>query len=1076
MRNANQPPAMKNPHENFPQPFPGVKWLVLLYVSFVVYGSLVPLKYVYRSWDDAILAFQAIPFLALGIESRADWVANGVLYIPLAFLTACQLLQTFPKVPRWPLLAIAGTGCVALAITVEFAQLYFPQRTVSLNDIVAESAGTLIGLAISAKYVNWFLRLLDSLSGDPQRLRLRMLEGYAIAYFAFAFFPFDILISWSELQGKIQSDHWGWLVAGHPKKIILLALQLAAEVLLAMPFGILLIRLAGRRGSSLPQAAILGLLLGGLIEGAQFFLASGISQGLSILSRAVGVSCGLALCKQGGSWTAEGLTLITRRYAIPIGAVYVTALLTINGWFASHWHGLGAAAVQWEQIRFMPFYYHYFSSEARALVSLTAVCLSYVPLALLAWAYRRSPPFAMVSALLLATIVEAGKLFQTGAHPDTTAIVLAGATAWLAVWLMRQLSSEATTPTRPDPMDTASLYRPQFRSSLPIWLILCLAATGIWAAAFPAFPLLLCLALLACAAVVWHRPEWVFAVVAAALPVFDLAPWSGRFFLEEFDAVLIVSMAIAYARSPSPPTQRARSDTVFAVAATLLGLSFAISAVRGILPFQWPDANSFNNYYSPYNALRIIKGGLWAVLAYGLAKRFIASQLDPRRPLVWGMSLGLALTVAVILWERVAFSGLWDFSGGYRVTGPFSALHVGGAYIECFLAAATPFLIVLMRQDRRWLVRAPGLLLLLATTYALMVTYSRNGYSAFAVAVFLVLAAATLQSRRLVRSAVIFAALAGALLLVAVPIFKGEFAQMRLARVSADLDIRQAHWKDALSIRDAGLATTLFGMGLGRYPETNYWRSTEGHRSATYRIESTAGNTFLRLSAGDSLYVEQMVAVEPGQHYVLRMDVRPSRPDSKITIPICEKWMLTSYNCIWQTIELGKEAGAWRKVETQFTAKELSVSPWYSQRPIKLSLHYDVPNSTIDIDNIRLETATGANLLSNGDFSERMDHWFFSTDGHLQWHIKSLFYGVLFDQGVFGLVALAWFVLLALVRATRNMLSGDTISGASFAALCSFLVVGLFDTLIDTPRFLLLFLLLAGACCLPLAKSEGKAA
>ena len=158
-------------------------------------------------------------------------------------------------------------------------------------------------------------------------------------------------------------------------------------------------------------------------------------------------------------------------------------------------------------------------------------------------------------------------------------------------------------------------------------------------------------------------------------------------------------------------------------------------------------------------------------------------------------------------------------------------------------------------------------------------------------------------------------------------------------------------------------------MGLGRYPETNYWRSTEGRRSATYRLESTAGNTFLRLSAGDSLYVEQLVAVEPGQHYVLRMDVRPSRPDSKITIPICEKWMLTSYNCIWQTIELGKEAGAWRKVETQFTAKGLSISPWYSQRPIKFSLYYDVPNSTIDIDNIRLETATGTNLLSNGDFS-----------------------------------------------------------------------------------------------------------
>jgi hypothetical protein len=35
-----------------------------------------------------------------------------------------------------------------------------------------------------------------------------------------------------------------------------------------------------------------------------------------------------------------------------------------------------------------------------------------------------------------------------------------------------------------------------------------------------------------------------------------------------------------------------------------------------------------------------------------------------------------------------------DFAGDYRVTGPFSAMHTGGAYIECFLVVAFAFLIV----------------------------------------------------------------------------------------------------------------------------------------------------------------------------------------------------------------------------------------------------------------------------------------------------------------------------------------------------------------------------------------------
>ena len=37
---------------------PIVKWLFLLYLLFVIYGSLVPLKYVHRPLGEAILAFQ----------------------------------------------------------------------------------------------------------------------------------------------------------------------------------------------------------------------------------------------------------------------------------------------------------------------------------------------------------------------------------------------------------------------------------------------------------------------------------------------------------------------------------------------------------------------------------------------------------------------------------------------------------------------------------------------------------------------------------------------------------------------------------------------------------------------------------------------------------------------------------------------------------------------------------------------------------------------------------------------------------------------------------------------------------
>ena len=33
------------------------------------------------------------------------------------------------------------------------------------------------------------------------------------------------------------------------------------------------------------------------------------------------------------------------------------------------------------------------------------------------------------------------------------------------------------------------------------------------------------------------------AIIPAALPVLDLAPWSGRFYLDEFDLLILVSLS-----------------------------------------------------------------------------------------------------------------------------------------------------------------------------------------------------------------------------------------------------------------------------------------------------------------------------------------------------------------------------------------------------------------------------------------------------------------------------------------------------------------------------------------------------
>ena len=1058
------------------------------YLFFVIYGSLVPLDFRPLPLEEAWAIFQHIPMHKLGVESRADWISNGVLYVPVGFLTAHLLLQKFTEVRRAPLFILAGLFSIALAFAIEFSQIFFPPRSVSQNDLLAEVVGSFIGVMLAGRFSDWFNTTLHAVFSNPRRLTLHLVQAYLVGYLAFSLFPYDILISSAELEQKIRGDNWGWLLADDQHGKILIVLKALFEIILTVPFGLYLGYRSRHQPATLKRAFLVGCLLGGFIEIGQFFTASGVSQGLSLATRIAGVCGGLALWNHRANWSLERLFALAQRYTVPLGVIYLLILLRVNGWFSHRWDGAEFAASRLGEMQLLPFYYHYYTTEAKALVSLAFICTTYLPIGLLTWLNHGKPAHAFVYALSAASIVEAGKLFLQGMHPDPTNIMLGAFASWGMVHFAQVLSGAATTPRTTEmaalkipqapQRQTASRHATPPGKPAPIagklarrWasyavLLPSLAFAGYWAATYPTQPVLLCLLLGACAAIIWQRPVLLVAIIPAALPVLDLAPWSGRYYLDEFDLLVLISLAIGYTRIPPAPAPRhtLNTDKLFALVSGLLAISFLISALRGLTPWQTPNANTFTNYFSPFNALRIGKGALWALLAVGLLRRMVAAGLNVQRPFMWGLVIGLSITVAVVLWERIAFSGLFNFASDYRVTGPFSAMHTGGAYIECFLAIATPFLVILILKTRSWIVRVTGLTLLLATTYALMVTFSRNGYLAFGLALAIILFFALFNSGRWQQRSILVVAMTGAMLAVALPVYTGQFAQDRIATVSRDYAVRQAHWEDALDIRLPGFLTTLFGVGLGRYPETHYLFSREKSRSGTYQLKIEDGNVYLRLVSGSSIYIEQLVSVVPKQKYLLKLDARANKPGATITIPICEKWMLASYNCIWSSLNVGKEAGVWRHFEVQLSADPLSTSPWYSQRPIKLALYNGNTQAIVDIDNVRLETITGENLLLNGDFSDQLDHWFFSADSHLQWHAKSLPVAILFDQGWFGLLAVGLFSILAIKRATGRAWGGNLHAAAALASFSGFLVVGLFDTLIDAPRFLFLFIMLGGLC------------
>jgi len=1090
----------------------------LLYICFVVYGSLVPLDFHPLSWDQAWEMFQHVRLLDVGTQGRADWVANGVLYVPVGFLTVT--LFTRFRTHRTLALALIGSLLLSftLAVTVEFAQLFFPPRTVSINDVIAEFLGSILGAVFAARWSDRFRSFLSTLMGNPDRLVAHLLKAYALGYVAFSLFPYDFLASASELEWKLHSDSWGWLAATESMRggSALSLAKLFAEALAVVPLGLLLFQLTtGRRPWSPTRAFLSGAVLGLSIEIAQFFIVSGISQGLSVLTRATGMYLGALLWNHRTRLQPSQLASGIRRFGIPLGILYLLALAAVNGWFEHRWLSLDFAMNAFNGIHFLPFYYHYYTTEQAALLSLITVCLMYAPIGILVWASWNPPGLAMLMAALIAGSMETSKLFLVSLHPDPTNLLIAGFSAWATAKLARRLASapamsagspkrnealmasSATThainPNNPldvqsidfvgaepaneqsgindQPLDATASAVPLALLKRPSWagyavLIATLVCVGWGVATFPTQPALLGLLFAGYAVLIWYRPQFLLIVVPAALALFDLAPWSGRFYFDEFDFLLLTSVAIAYARLPPAP-RHSKRDLLFLSLAVLLGLSYAIGAIRGLLPWQMPDANAFANYYSPFNALRIAKGALWAFLLYGLLGRLASAGYDVRRHFAWGMIAGLAGTVAVIAWERFAFPGLFNFTDVYRVTGPFSQMHTGGADIETYLTLSTPFLVVLLLERRGWATRLAGAALLVGATYGVMVTFSRIGYAAYGVALALALLAATAKSGNRVRTGsfkrgMAAFALAALALAVAVPVLKGSFAQERLSQAGTDLGTRWAHWSGAMQMRDPGWETALFGMGLGRYPETHYWRSEES-RAAAYRLGTETGNPFLRLGSGNPLYMEQFVAIKPQHGYALSLNARSDQPDAQVAVSICEKWLLTSARCTFKSIEVTGN-GRWQPVQAHLQSGDAGSGPWYAARPVKLSVYNANAHAVVDVDSVRLQATDGGDLLVNGDFSRGLERWFFTVDNDKPWHIWSLPIQVRFDQGWLGVMALTLFVALGLWRAGRDAWRGDAMAGAMLASSAGFLVIGTLDSLVDSPRLIMLFLLLIWFC------------
>ncbi len=243
------------------------------------------------------------------------------------------------------------------------------------------------------------------------------------------------------------------------------------------------------------------------------------------------------------------------------------------------------------------------------------------------------------------------------------------------------------------------------------------------------------------------RPELWILLLPILLPLLYLASWSGRIFLTEFDAIVLLTIAATlWSDRYTMPFKSMQMGARLLLAAYLL--VYLVALLKGMLPLTTFDANSTANYYSNLNSLRVARGLFWVLLLY---PAWVAqNRMDAQKAqnlLVTGLSLGAFMVFLLVLWERGVFYALifWtnkyapiqallNFSTDYRVTAMFAEMHTGGTAIDGYLLLVFPFTAMAFLTARSHLAIGFFTLVFFGLLYACMTTFSRGVYLGVGVA------------------------------------------------------------------------------------------------------------------------------------------------------------------------------------------------------------------------------------------------------------------------------------------------------------------------------------------------------
>lgn len=572
------------------------------------------------------------------------------------------------------------------------------------------------------------------------------------------------------------------------------------------------------------------------------------------------------------------------------------------------------------------------------------------------------------------------------------------------------------------------------------------------AARHPLWPGLLLAAFVGWSLLSGWRPDLCLFVIPAGLPVLDFSPWTGWLAFNEFDLLILGAIAGGQARlvlggrmaarfeAVSPPTFILAASGTFVVAST-------VALWRGLADAGGLDFGWFQAYLEPMNSLRLFKPLLFALLFASVLQAEVQSSPERAvRRIGAGMAFGLTLVTLAVLWERVAYTGLTEFSRPYRAVGLFWEMHVGGAAIDAYLAMAAPFAAWAVWRAQTPLRWSGAALLALMTCYACLTTFSRGVYLAVALPLILlsmltpapwqaghaygvvvrgalaVCATAALSAGAVVlafvwcgywvaglvgvmaigllalvnrrrapaaRWPVATSGLAAALFVEILAVaLTGSLLLERMGRSERDLGSRIAHWAKGLSLLNEP-SDWVFGIGIGRFP-AHFSRSANGDEmsGAVQMQPARLERHSVRVSGPPTL--RQLEGLHALTQRVPLLDGARYRIDfdyrtqakTGVMLGVCELHLLYERVCQSTRVELEPGTTSWGHVSVELDGPGLSAGRWFAPRRATFELSVLGPGAEADFSNLDLRADDSGPLLRNGDFARELAHWFPSAQSY----------------------------------------------------------------------------------------------